>query len=72
MRLESMEASGPCLHFSFHHILQSDELILTDLGIIATTIGHESFLTYMFPPAGKNAPVLGLRSHSFSTEFILT
>lgn len=32
------------------------------LGIIATTIGHESFLSYMFPPNGKNAPVLGLHS----------
>ena len=30
-----------------------------NIGIIATTIGHASFLNYMFPPTGKNAPVLG-------------
>jgi hypothetical protein len=38
---------------------------LRDAGIITTAIGHASFLDYMFPPSGKNAPVLGEYFHSF-------
>lgn len=30
-----------------------------DTGIIATTIGHQSFNDHMFPPTGKNSTLTG-------------
>lgn len=30
-----------------------------DTGIIATTVGHDSFLQHMFPPDGEDSTLLG-------------
>lgn len=41
-----------------------------DTGIIATTIGHQSFNDHMFPPTGKNPTLIG-ESFSFSRPLFL-
>lgn len=42
-----------------------------DTGIIATTIGHQSFNDHMFPPDGEDAALIG-KPHCFGTPARLT